>query len=156
MPAYELLGKAWATCRGAERSIADSDPKLAPSGVHLGRALEQLGVADAVRPKTILRTPFDGGVELVARGEAELGVYLVTEIRMTEGVKLAGLLPAEVQPTWSMRVASPLTVSCPRWRSNSFRFLPPTMRASLGKRPDSSLSHDTFEAAPWCPSRTAA
>jgi molybdate transport system substrate-binding protein len=79
------------------RSIAYSDPKLAPSGVHLGRVLEQLGVADAVRPKTLLRTPFDGGVELVARGEAELGVYLVTEIRMTEGVKLAGLLPPELQ-----------------------------------------------------------
>ena len=79
------------------RSIAYSDPTLAPSGVHLGRVLEQLGVADAVRPKTILRTPFDGGVELVAKGEAELGVYLVTEIRMTEGVKLAGLLPAELQ-----------------------------------------------------------
>ena len=79
------------------RSIAYSDPKLAPSGVHLVRVLEQLGVADAVRPKTLLRTPFDGGVELVARGEAELGVYLVTEIRMTEGVKLAGLLPPELQ-----------------------------------------------------------
>jgi molybdate transport system substrate-binding protein len=81
----------------AARSIAYSDPKLAPSGVHLGRVLEQLGVADTVRPKTILKTPFDGGVELVARGEAELGVYLVTEIRMTKGVTLAGLLPPELQ-----------------------------------------------------------
>lgn len=81
----------------AARSIAYSDPTLAPSGVHLGRVLEQLGVADAVRARTILRTPFDGGVELVAKGEAELGVYLVTEIRMTEGVQLAGLLPAALQ-----------------------------------------------------------
>jgi len=58
--------------------------------------LEQLGIAEAVRPRTIFRTPFDGGVELVATGEADVGVYLVTEIRMTQGVRLAGLLPPEL------------------------------------------------------------
>lgn len=81
----------------AARSIAYSDPKLAPSGVHLQRVLAQLGIADAARPKTTLRTPFDGGVELVASGEVEIGIYLVSEIRMTGGVALAGLLPPELQ-----------------------------------------------------------
>lgn len=81
----------------AARSLAYSDPKLAPSGVHLERVLAQLGIADAVLPKTTLRTPFDGGVELIAKGKIEVGMYLVSEIRMTEGVALAGMLPPELQ-----------------------------------------------------------
>lgn len=81
----------------AARSIAYSDPKLAPSGIHLERVLGQLGIAEAARPKTTLRTPFDGGVELIAEGEVEIGMYLVSEIRMVEGVTLAGLLPPDLQ-----------------------------------------------------------
>jgi molybdate transport system substrate-binding protein len=79
------------------RSIAYSDPKLAPSGIHLERVLAQLGIAEAVRPKTTLRTPFDGGVELIAKGEVQIGMYLVSEIQMVEGVTLVGLLPSELQ-----------------------------------------------------------
>jgi molybdate transport system substrate-binding protein len=79
------------------RSIAYSDPKLAPSGIHLTRVLAQLGITDAVRDKTILRTPFDGGVELVANGDAEVGMFLASEIQMAKGVRLVGLLPPELQ-----------------------------------------------------------
>jgi molybdate transport system substrate-binding protein len=79
------------------RSIAYSDPKLAPSGVHLARVLEQMGIAEAVRSKTTLRTPFDGGVALIADGHVEVGIYLVSEIQVVRGVTLAGLLPSELQ-----------------------------------------------------------
>ena len=79
------------------RSIAYSDPKLAPSGIHLAKVIANLGIAEAVLGKTVLRTPFDGGVGLVARGEVELGLYLVAEIQALDGVTLAGLLPAELQ-----------------------------------------------------------
>ena len=81
----------------AARSIAYSDPKLAPSGIHLTKVLANLGIAEAVQSKTTLRTPFDGGVALVASGEAEIGLYLVAEIQAVEGVALAGVLPAELQ-----------------------------------------------------------
>jgi molybdate transport system substrate-binding protein len=79
------------------RSIAYSDPKLAPSGVHLERALAQLGIAEAVKSKTTLRTPFDGGVELIANGDVEMGMFLVSEILMAQGVTLVGLLPTDLQ-----------------------------------------------------------
>jgi molybdate transport system substrate-binding protein len=79
------------------RSIAYSDPKLAPSGVHLTKVLAQFGIAEAVHAKTTLRTPFDGGVTLIANGEVELGMYLVSEIQMIKGVQLVGLLPPELQ-----------------------------------------------------------
>ena len=78
-------------------SIAYSDPKIAPSGIHLTKMLANLGIAEAVQAKTVLRTPFDGGVALVASGEVEVGLYLVSEIKLVEGVFLAGVLPAELQ-----------------------------------------------------------
>jgi len=81
----------------AARSIAYSDPKIAPSGIHLTKMLANLGIAEAMHAKTVLRTPFDGGVALVASGEIEIGLYLVSEIQVVDGVKLAGLLPAELQ-----------------------------------------------------------
>ncbi len=81
----------------AAATLAYSDPKLAPSGIHLTKVLANLGIAEAVLAKTVLRTPFDGGVALVARGEVEIGLYLVSEIQAVDGVTLAGLLPAELQ-----------------------------------------------------------
>ena len=81
----------------AARSIAYSDPKIAPSGIHLTKILANLGIAEAVHAKTVLRTPFDGGVALVASGAVEIGLYLVSEIQAVEGVTLAGALPAELQ-----------------------------------------------------------
>jgi molybdate transport system substrate-binding protein len=79
------------------RSIAYSDPKLAPSGIHLTKVVTQLGIVETVQSKTVLRTPFDGGVSLIANGDVELGMYLACEVLMTKGVKLAGLLPPELQ-----------------------------------------------------------
>jgi molybdate transport system substrate-binding protein len=79
------------------RSIAYSDPKLAPSGIHLAKVIANLGIAEAVLAKTVLRTPFEGGVGLVAKGEVAIGFYLVSEIQASDGVTLAGLLPAELQ-----------------------------------------------------------
>jgi molybdate transport system substrate-binding protein len=81
----------------AAGSIAYSDPKLAPSGIHLDKVLANLGIAEAMQSKTTLRTPFDGGVALVASGEVEMGIYLVSEIQAVDGVILAGLLPGELQ-----------------------------------------------------------
>ena len=81
----------------AARSLAYSDPRLAPSGIHLTKMLANLGIAEEVHAKTVLRTPFDGGVALVAKGEVEIGLYLVSEIKVVDGVVLAGLLPAELQ-----------------------------------------------------------
>jgi molybdate transport system substrate-binding protein len=79
------------------QSIAYSDPKLAPSGIHLTKVLARLGIAEAVQSKTTLRTPFDGGVALIANGDVELGMYLACEVLMTKGVELVGLLPPKLQ-----------------------------------------------------------
>jgi molybdate transport system substrate-binding protein len=78
------------------RSIVHSDPST-PTASHLTRLFARLGVAEAVNRKLTIKAAIDGGVELVAKGEAEVGMFLVSEILPTKGIALAGPLPAELQ-----------------------------------------------------------
>lgn len=66
------------------------------SGIHVARVIESLGLADAVRPK-VTRPDRDVVSEMVARGEIELGIVVITQILTTPGVELVGPLPAEIQ-----------------------------------------------------------
>jgi molybdate transport system substrate-binding protein len=66
------------------------------SGIHIASLLERLGIAEAVRAKTT-RPDSDIVSELVARGEVELGLVVITQIITTPGVELAGRLPTELQ-----------------------------------------------------------
>jgi molybdate transport system substrate-binding protein len=66
------------------------------SGLHMDTVFERLGVADAVKPK-ITRPQTDVVCELVAKGEIELGIVVVTQILTTPGVELVGPLPPELQ-----------------------------------------------------------
>jgi molybdate transport system substrate-binding protein len=78
------------------RALAWSDPST-PGGGHLNRMIAQLGIADDVRAKLITKSAIDGGAELVAKGEAEFGFYLISEVQAAEGVTLVGLLPPALQ-----------------------------------------------------------
>jgi len=66
------------------------------SGIYLAGLLERLGIADAVNAKST-RPETDIVSELVAKGEVELGVVVLTQILTTPGVDLVGPLPAEIQ-----------------------------------------------------------
>jgi molybdate transport system substrate-binding protein len=79
------------------KSIAYIDPASGgSSGIYLVRLFEQLGIANALKPKTKLK---QGGLvaDLVASGEAELGLHQMSEIVSAPGVTLVGPLPADVQ-----------------------------------------------------------
>ena len=78
------------------RKIAFPEPTT-PSGAHLARMIEQLGIADAVRPKLQIKAAIEGGGELVARGEADVGMYLLSEVQTIKGLAVAGLLPGSLQ-----------------------------------------------------------
>ena len=78
------------------RAIAWSDSST-PVGGHLDRAIAQLGIADEVRPKLIIRAAIQGGAELVAKGEADFGFYLVSEVQTAKGITMVGLLPPPFQ-----------------------------------------------------------
>jgi molybdate transport system substrate-binding protein len=66
------------------------------SGAYLAGLMERLGIADAVRPK-LTRPDTDIVSELVAKGEIEIGMVVITQILTTPGVQLVGPLPPEIQ-----------------------------------------------------------
>lgn len=58
--------------------------------------VERLGIADAIKSKVTIPAT-DVVSELVAKGEIELGVVVITQILTTPGVELVGPLPSEIQ-----------------------------------------------------------
>lgn len=66
------------------------------SGLYLDILLQRLGLADAIRTK-VRRPEGDSVAVLVARGEVELGLVVITQILTNPGVQLAGPLPPEIQ-----------------------------------------------------------
>jgi molybdate transport system substrate-binding protein len=81
----------------AARSVAYIDPKAGgSSGIYFDGLLDRLGIAGEIRPKAKLK---QGGyvADLVASGEAEVGVHQISEIVPVKGVVLVGPLPAEIQ-----------------------------------------------------------
>ena len=81
------------------RAITHATPGETPSGTHMGELIEKLGIADAMKGKIIHRPALEGGVQLVASGEAEIGFYPKSEVINTEGLAVAGPLPADIQLT---------------------------------------------------------
>jgi molybdate transport system substrate-binding protein len=66
------------------------------SGIYLADLFERLKVADEIAPK-VTRPESDVVSELVANGEIELGMTVITQILTTPGVELVGPLPPEIQ-----------------------------------------------------------
>jgi len=79
------------------RSVVHATPSATPSGAHMARMLEQLGIAEEMLSKVIHRPALDGGADLVARGEAELGLYPTSEVVHVPGLAIVGPLPPALQ-----------------------------------------------------------
>jgi molybdate transport system substrate-binding protein len=81
----------------AAKSVAYIDPASGgSSGIYVAKLLDQLGIADQIKPKAKLK---QGGyvADLIVSGEAELGVHQISEIVPVKGVTLVGPLPKEIQ-----------------------------------------------------------
>jgi molybdate transport system substrate-binding protein len=95
----------------AARAITYVDPaRGATSGVHFASVLERLGIADAMRPKTVL---VRGGAaaEKLVTGEAEICVHQISEILPVKGVTLVGPLPRELQKITTYSAGIPTRVA---------------------------------------------
>jgi molybdate transport system substrate-binding protein len=80
------------------RSVVYPDPKGGGfTGAHISRVITQMGIAEAVAPKTTLLFAIGGGVEAVASDKVEVGIFNISEILPIKGVTLVGPLPAEMQ-----------------------------------------------------------
>ena len=79
------------------KSLVYVDPAQgATSGIHFAAVLQRLGIADAVKGKTLL-WPGGYAAEAVADGRAELVVHQISEILPVKGVTLVGPLPKDLQ-----------------------------------------------------------
>jgi molybdate transport system substrate-binding protein len=84
----------------AARSIVYTDPAVGgASGIHFEKVLDRLGIAKEIKAKSIVnaRAATTPSAEIVARGEAELGIQLISEIVSVPGAELLGPLPDELQ-----------------------------------------------------------
>lgn len=81
----------------AAKSLVYVDPAQGgTSGIHFASVLQRLGIAEAVKGKTLL-VPGGYAAEKVAKGEAELVVHQISEILPVKGVTLVGPLPRDLQ-----------------------------------------------------------
>lgn len=81
------------------RAITHATPGATPSGTHMGNLIEQFGIGDAMKGKIIHRPALEGGMQLVASGEAEIGFYPKSEVVNTDGLTVVGPLPGAIQLT---------------------------------------------------------
>jgi molybdate transport system substrate-binding protein len=63
---------------------------------HLVKVLAELGIADALRSKTIMPAT-ESVSEMVAAGEAEIAIIVIPNILSVPGAELVGPLPDEIQ-----------------------------------------------------------
>jgi len=82
----------------AAKSIGWNDPAAgAPVSIYMLGALERLGIAEQMKPKTVAFKQRSERFAAVARGDVEIGFNQISEIVVAPGVDLVGPLPAEIQ-----------------------------------------------------------
>jgi molybdate transport system substrate-binding protein len=84
----------------AAKSIVYTDPAIGgASGIQFEKVIDRLGIAKEIKAKSILnaRAATKPSAEFVARGEAELGIQLISEIVSVPGAELLGPLPGDLQ-----------------------------------------------------------
>jgi molybdate transport system substrate-binding protein len=77
----------------AARAVVHATPGQTPSGTHMGKVMDELGIAATLAGKVIHKPALDGGVQLVASREADIGIYPASEVAGVEGLTIVGSLP---------------------------------------------------------------
>ena len=79
----------------AAKSVAHS--KTGMSGIYFPTVLARLGITDAMQSKIVMPEPGTPVGDVVAKGEAEIGVQQISELLPVAGVEVVGPLPATLQ-----------------------------------------------------------
>jgi molybdate transport system substrate-binding protein len=83
----------------AAKSIAYADPASGgPSGLHVAKVLERLGIANEMKSKTIFANTNEFGA-VIANGKAEIAVYQLQNLVQVSGIEIVGPLPGNLQET---------------------------------------------------------
>jgi len=94
-----------------------------PSGVYLMSIMARLGIADQVKAKGFTPELGQRVGNLIARGEAEIGVQQITELLPIAGIDFLGPLPDELQTKIGYATARPLTAKQPEAAAALVKFL---------------------------------
>jgi molybdate transport system substrate-binding protein len=79
----------------AAKAVAHSKTGL--SGIYFPTVLARLGIADEMKGKIVIPEAGTPVGELVAKGEAELGIQQISELLPVAGVEIVGPLPQPLQ-----------------------------------------------------------
>jgi molybdate transport system substrate-binding protein len=79
----------------AAKTVAHS--KTGMSGIYFPTVLARLGIADAMAGKIVMPDPGTPVGEVVARGDAEIGVQQISELLPVAGIEIVGPLPPALQ-----------------------------------------------------------
>lgn len=114
------------------KSVARSE--AGASGVQFGRVLEQLGIADAMKPKIKMVAGATPTATLVASGEAEIAVQMISELLPVAGVEIVGSLPGNLH--YEIVVASAVSADAkePAAAAELVRFLAAPAAAPVLKK----------------------
>ena len=68
----------------------------AAAGVSFNETLQKLGIADAMKPRIKIAQGGRGAMELLAKGDVDIGLTFISEIITEPGVEVVGPLPREI------------------------------------------------------------
>jgi molybdate transport system substrate-binding protein len=111
-----------ATVDAFKQALLDARSIAYLSFAGVPQLIERLGLTDALKSKTIIPDA-DIVSELVAKGEVELGIIVVTQILTTPGVELVGPLPRELRLTSSFAAAISSQSNAPNAARDLLAFL---------------------------------
>ncbi|HYB57338.1 MAG TPA: extracellular solute-binding protein [Alphaproteobacteria bacterium] len=117
----------------AAKSVAYADPaKGGASGVYFAHVLDRLGLAEQMKPKSVL-VPGPQAAEVVAKGEAEMGIAAASEILPVAGAQLVGPLLGELASATFFAAALGAGTKVPEEAKSLIRFLTGPSAASVLK-----------------------
>ena len=80
----------------AAKSITYANPAATAAGIHVAKVLDRLGIANEMKPKTLIPKGGSVGVS-VAKGEAEIAVHHLIQLIGVAGIEIIGPLPGDLQ-----------------------------------------------------------
>jgi molybdate transport system substrate-binding protein len=85
----------WPRYLGPQGRLAVGDPDHVPAGIYAKEALTNLGAWPSLEPRLARAEDVRGALALVEHGDAPLGIVYVTDARVSQHVKIAGVFPAD-------------------------------------------------------------
>jgi molybdate transport system substrate-binding protein len=106
----------------------------AAAGVSFNETLQKLGIADAMKPKIKIAQGGRGAMELLAKGEVDVGLTFISEIITEPGVEVVGPLPRDISTRTALVGFVTANSKEPEAAKMLLRYLSPSEAATVYKQ----------------------